>query len=103
MEPVKTGKQQADLRAELTVDEAWAEAVESVKLQVAIREAMAALARAEDAAAAGETGRAVRAELEMAGLARDAALKELDRASEAINAIEAAARLRRRHEARGSE
>ena len=103
MEPVKskTEKEMADLRAELTMEEAWAEAVETEKFQVAFREALAARARVKDAADAGETGGAVLAELEMAALARDASLKELVGGNDAIKAIEAAARLRRRHEARG--
>ena len=100
MEPVKTAKGLADLRAELTVEEAWAEAVETEVVQVAIRTAMAALARAEDAAAVGETAGAVRAELDMARLAQEAALKAPDRATEAI---EAAARRRRSHDMRAGE
>ena len=96
-----TTDESPDPRDELTVEEAWQVAIENEVFLVALRAVKAALARAEDAAGAGETAGVVRAELEAVGWARNAALEALDRGIKAIEAIEAAARRRRSHDARG--
>ena len=101
MEPARTPDELAALRAELTVDEAWAVAIETEKMQVAIREVMAVKARVEDAATAGETAGAVAAEIEVWNFTVRDLLKEIDRADWAVKSIEASALQRRRHEAHG--
>ena len=73
----------ATLRAELTVEQAWEVALAAEAIWVAIRAFGAANARAEDAAAAGETVRAVMAARETA---REAEKQTIAAAKRAIDA-----------------
>ena len=67
----------ATMRAQLTVEQAWEEALATEAIWVAIRALQAANARAEDAAAAGETAGTVMAAHEAA---RQAAKRAIDAA-----------------------
>jgi hypothetical protein len=96
-----TTNERPDPRDELTVEQAWEVAIENEVFGVELSAAMAALARVKDAVDAGETVGAWGCESEAAVWARNAALEALDRGIKAIEAIEAAARRRRSHDARG--